>query len=41
MDRSNDPRFYASPTVDELIAQQGKGPPPRSEDSVRRLLAGG
>jgi len=25
---SNDPRrnFYASPTVDELIAQQGKGP---------------
>ncbi len=28
MDRSNDPRhnFYASPTVDELITQQGKGP---------------
>jgi hypothetical protein len=28
MDRSNDPRynFYGSPTVDELIAQQGKGP---------------
>ena len=28
MDRSNDPRynFHASPTVDELIAQQGKGP---------------
>ena len=28
MDKSNDPRydFYASPTVDESIAQQGKGP---------------
>lgn len=28
MDKSNDPRynFYASPPVDELIAQQGKGP---------------
>lgn len=28
LDRSNDPRynFYANPTVDELIAQQGKGP---------------
>ena len=28
MDRSNDPRynFDANPTVDELIAQQGKGP---------------
>jgi hypothetical protein len=28
MARSNDARynFYASPTVDELIAQQGKGP---------------
>jgi hypothetical protein len=28
MDRPNDPRynFDASPTVDELIAQQGKGP---------------
>jgi len=28
MDTSNDRRynFYASPTVDELIAQQGKGP---------------
>jgi len=28
MDESNDPRsnFYASPTVNELIAQQGKGP---------------
>jgi hypothetical protein len=28
MDRVNDPRynFYASPTVDELIAQRGKGP---------------
>ena len=28
MDKSDDPRcnFYASPTVDELIAQQGKGP---------------
>lgn len=28
MEYSNDPRdnFYASPTVDELIAQQGKGP---------------
>ncbi|MBL8293460.1 MAG: hypothetical protein JNN08_16550 [Bryobacterales bacterium] len=28
MSKSNDPRnnFYASPTVDELIAQQGKGP---------------
>jgi hypothetical protein len=28
LDKSNDPRynFYASPTVDELIAQQGKGP---------------
>ena len=28
MDRSNDPRhdFYAYPTVDELIAQQGKEP---------------
>jgi len=26
--RSNDPRynFYANPTIDELIAQQGKGP---------------
>jgi hypothetical protein len=28
MDRSDDPRydFDANPTVDELIAQQGKGP---------------
>ncbi len=28
MDNSNDPRynFYASPTVDELIARDGKGP---------------
>ena len=28
MDKCNDPRhdFYANPTVDELIAQQGKGP---------------
>jgi hypothetical protein len=28
MDKSNDPRynFDANPTVDELIAQQGKGP---------------
>jgi hypothetical protein len=28
MDQSNDPRynFDANPTVDELIAQQGKGP---------------
>jgi hypothetical protein len=28
MENSNDPRynFYANPTVDELIAQQGKGP---------------
>jgi len=28
MDRSNDPRynFYSSPSLDELIAQQGKGP---------------
>jgi hypothetical protein len=28
MDKVNDPRynFYASPTVEELIAQQGKGP---------------
>ena len=28
MERSNDPRenFFASPTEDELIAQQGKGP---------------
>lgn len=28
MDRSNDPRynFYAGPPVDELVAQQGKGP---------------
>ena len=28
MNRSNDPRcnFCASPTVDELIARQGKGP---------------
>jgi hypothetical protein len=28
MNRSNDPRddFHASPTVAELIAQQGKGP---------------
>ena len=28
MDRSNDPRykFYASPSVDDLIAHQGKGP---------------
>jgi hypothetical protein len=28
MDKRNDPRydFYANPTVDELIAQQGKGP---------------
>ena len=28
MEKSNDPRknFYARPTVDELIAQQGKGP---------------
>jgi len=28
MDNSNDPRdnFYASPTLEELIAQQGKGP---------------
>ena len=28
MDKSNDPRnnFNATPTVDELIAQQGKGP---------------
>jgi hypothetical protein len=27
-DRSNDPRynFYANPTFEELIAQQGKGP---------------
>ncbi|MFN0168403.1 MAG: hypothetical protein ACKV22_18405 [Bryobacteraceae bacterium] len=28
MEKPNDPRhnFYASPTVDELVAQQGKGP---------------
>jgi hypothetical protein len=28
MDKSNDPRhnFYANPTVEELIAQQAKGP---------------
>jgi hypothetical protein len=28
MDKSNDPRFNfdANPTLDELIAQQGKGP---------------
>ena len=28
MDKENDPRynFHANPTVDELIAQQGKGP---------------
>jgi hypothetical protein len=28
MDRSNDPRynFYASPSLEELIAQQSKGP---------------
>jgi hypothetical protein len=28
MDKVNDPRynFYANPTVDELIAQQGRGP---------------
>jgi len=28
MDKVNDPRFnfYASPALDELIAQQGKGP---------------
>jgi hypothetical protein len=28
MDRSNDPRynFYADPSLDEIIAQQGKGP---------------
>jgi len=28
MDRSNDPRynFFADPSLDEIIAQQGKGP---------------
>ena len=37
MDKCNDPRcdFHANPTVDELIAQQGKGP-----DGDPRILLG-